>query len=351
MTKPRERDPVQIGIIGLVVAGSLVIAGMQYDQLPFISGGGQYTAHFADAGGLMTGDEVTVSGVNVGTVDKVDLDGPQVLVTFTVQDGIALGDETSAAVKTNTILGRKSLKVTPAGGGTLRKSETIPLERTNSPYSLNDALGDLSNTVSDLDTDQLNNSLNAMSDTLQDTPPELRTALDGVTRLSASINSRDESLRELLHRAEGVTGILATRSDQINALLVDGNQLLGELDRRRNAISELIVNISAVSRQLSGVVQDNQEQIKPTLEKLNSVVAVLQENKDNIGKALDGLGPYATALGESVGSGPFFMAYVANFQVGAMTQTFTDSLVWPEHVPKDLQQFPPLTVTPVDPNR
>ncbi|AQA24134.1 mce related family protein [Rhodococcus sp. MTM3W5.2] len=90
---------------------------MQYDQLPFISGGGQYTAHFADAGGLMTGDDVTVSGVNVGTVDKVDLDGPQVLVTFTVQDGIALGDETSAAVKTNTILGRKSLKVTPRAAG------------------------------------------------------------------------------------------------------------------------------------------------------------------------------------------------------------------------------------------
>jgi phospholipid/cholesterol/gamma-HCH transport system substrate-binding protein len=45
------------------------------------------------------------------------------------------------------------------------------------------------------------------------------------------------------------------------------------------------------------------------------------------------------------------MAYVANFQIGAMTQTFSDSLVWPEHVPKDLQQFPPLSVTPVDPNR
>lgn len=89
---------------------------------------------------------------------------------------------------------------------------TIPLERTNSPYSLNDALGDLSNTVSELDTDEVNNALNAMSGALENTPPELRTALDGLSRLSESINSRDETLRQLLSRAENVTGILAERS-------------------------------------------------------------------------------------------------------------------------------------------
>ncbi|GAA4490020.1 MCE family protein [Rhodococcus olei] len=347
----RERNPVQIGIIGLVVAAALVVAGLQYDRLQFIAGGVRYQAYFADAGGLLTGDYVTVAGVNVGKVEKVELDGADVRVGFSMDEGIQLGDSTRADIKTNTILGRKSLEVTPEGAEIMPVGSSIPLDRTNSPYSLNDALGDLSTTVSELDTDQLNNSLNAMSDALADTPPELRTALTGISRLSASINARDESLRDLLARAESVTKILADRSDQINALVVDGNQLLGELDRRRNAISELITNISAVSRQLTGLVQDNEQQMKPTLDKLNATVDILQRNKDNIGQALDGLGPYATALGESVSSGPFFMAYVANFQVGAMTQTFVDSLLWPEHVPKDLQQFPPLTTELKDPNR
>ncbi|MFF0814737.1 MCE family protein [Rhodococcus sp. NPDC003318] len=347
----RERNPVQIGVIGIVVAAALVLAGLQYDRLPFIAGGVRYDAYFADAGGLLTGDYVTVAGVNVGKVEKVELDGTDVLVRFSVDEGIRLGDSTRADIKTNTILGRKSLEVTPEGAETMPVGGAIPLERTNSPYSLNDALGDLTTTVSELDTDQLNDALNATSDALADTPPELRTALDGVSRLSASLNSRDEALEDLLARAESVTGILAARSDQINALIVDGNDLLGELDRRRAAISELISNVSSVSRQLTGLVQDNEQQLKPTLDKLNATVDILQRNRDNISRALDGLGPYATALGEAVSSGPFFMAYVANFSVGAMTQTFVDSLVWPEHVPQDLQQFPPLKTELKDPNR
>ncbi|RVW06549.1 MCE family protein [Rhodococcus spongiicola] len=347
----RERNLLRTGVIGVAVSAALVLAGLQYDRLPFLFGGVRYEALFEDAGGLLPGDFVTVAGVNVGKVEDVELDGSAVRVTFSMNEGIRLGDDTGADIKTNTILGRKSLQVTPEGSDVMRVGSTIPLERTNSPYSLNDALGDLTSTVSDLDTNQLNDSLDAISETLTDTPPELRAALDGVTRLSESINSRDESLEDLLARAEGVTEILADRSDQINALILDGNLLLGELDRRRNAISELITNVSAVSQQLTGLVQDNEQQMKPTLDKLNAVVANLQDNKDNINRALDGLGPYARSLGEAVGSGPFFMAYVANFSVGALTQTFVDQLVWPEHVPQDLEQFPPVTTQLQDPNR
>ncbi|MBC2642274.1 MULTISPECIES: MCE family protein [unclassified Rhodococcus (in: high G+C Gram-positive bacteria)] len=334
-----ERNPVQVGIIGVAVASMIVIATLQYDQLQFLSGGTQYSAVFEDAGGLMAGDTVTLAGVDVGKVADVELDDQNVLVTFSIQDGIALGDATEANIKTNTVLGRKSLAVTPLGHDTMRVGSTIPLERTNSPYSLNDALGDLSTTVSELDTDKVNNALNAMSGALENTPPELRTALDGLTRLSESINSRDESLRQLLSRAENVTGILAERSGQINSLIVDGNQLFGELDRRRAAISQLIVNISAVSQQLTGLVQDNEEQMKPTLDKLNSVVEILQRNKDNISQALDGLAPYATQLGESVGSGPFFMAYVYNIGIGNLLQGLSDAVTWPEHLPNDLQAY------------
>lgn len=345
-----ERNLARIGIIGVAVSACLVLAGLQYDRLPFLFGNVRYEAMFEDAGGLMPGDYVTLAGVNVGKVESIELDGAEVRVAFSMDEGVRLGASSGADVKTNTILGRKSLQVTSEGDDVMKVGSTIPLERTNSPYSLNDALGDLTSTVADLDTNQLNESLNAVSETLSDTPPELRAALDGVTRLSQSINSRDESLKDLLARAEGVTGILADRSDQINALILDGNQLLGELDRRRNAISELITNVSAVSQQLTGLVQDNEQQMKPTLDKLNSVVANLQNNKDNIGQALEGLAPYARSLGEAVGSGPFFMAYVANFGMGNVAQLGVDSQLWPEHVPEDLAQFPPVIPEFKDPN-
>ncbi len=343
----KTRNLLHVGIIGVVVCVSIVLATLQYDKLPFLASGTHYSALFLDAGGLMEGDDVTVSGVTVGKVDGIALADQEVRVEFTVQESIELGDATGVDIKTNTILGRKALQVTPAGNGAIGVRDTIPSSRTNSPYSLTDALGDLSDTVSELDTTQLGDAMNVVSDTFSDTPPELRAALDGVSRLSESINSRDETLQQLLGRAESVTGILADRSGQINQLVLDGNELFGELDRRRTAISQLITNISSVSRQLTALVQENQAQMGPTLEKLNSVVAVLQKNNDNIAGALDGLGPYISALGESVASGPFFNAYIQNILPSSWWKTAVDGIVAPEQLPADLQDLLPKNAPPI----
>lgn len=37
MSPIRERNPVQVGIVGLSVAAATVLAGLQYDQLQFLS--------------------------------------------------------------------------------------------------------------------------------------------------------------------------------------------------------------------------------------------------------------------------------------------------------------------------
>ena len=59
---------------------------------PFINGGKEYAAHFAEAGGLAAGNPVEVSGARVGQVSGVALDGAQVLVTFKIDGHIHVGD-------------------------------------------------------------------------------------------------------------------------------------------------------------------------------------------------------------------------------------------------------------------
>ncbi|MFF0546227.1 MCE family protein [Nocardia thailandica] len=334
-----NRSPATtIGIVGIVLAITISLAALQFDRLPFVRSGATFTAFFVDAGGLVPGDPVQVAGVRSGEVEDVELAGTKVKVTFSLNERIVLGTKTTAAIKTNTVLGRKSIEVVPLGQGALRVDDTIPLERTTSPYSLNEALSDLGATVQDLDMDQVDKTLDTLSAAFADTPGPLRSALDGVTALSRSINARDQALTDLLARAQNVTKILADRSTQINALLLDGNSLLGELDRRRAAINQLMVYIDDVSRQLSGLVADNEAQMRPVLDKLNSVLALLQRNKDNISGALDGLGPYAAALGEQVGNGPWFNAYVVN-ATSTELRGLVDALVWPEHLPEDLRNI------------
>ncbi|MEV6095428.1 MCE family protein [Nocardia sp. NPDC051981] len=334
----QQRSPlIDIGVTGIVLAVTICLTALQFDRLPFIRSGAEFTAYFADAGGLLPGDQVQVAGVKSGRVENVALDGAKVKVRFTLDEAIVLGTKTTAAIKTNTVLGRKSLEVVPTGDGALRQDQPIPLERTTSPYSLTDALGDLATTVKGLDTDQVNKTLDTLSDAFTDTPGPLRSALDGVTQLSRSLNNRDKALTELLSHAQNVTKVLGDRATQINSLLVDGNSLLGELDARRAALSQLIVYINGLAQQLTGFVNDNEAQLKPTLDKLNSVLKLLQDNRDNLGKAVDELGPFEAALGEQVGSGPYFQAYLSNGSSPAL-QVLVDAMVWPQHLPDSLQK-------------
>ncbi len=344
-----RRNPlIDVGIVGIVLAVAIALSALQFQQLPFIRSGAEFSAFFADAGGLVPGDEVQVAGVRSGQVETVELDGAKVKVLFSLDESIVLGDSSSAQIKTNTVLGRRSLEVTPSGDGALRRDDTIPLERTTSPYSLQDALGGLATTVQGLNTDQVDKTLDTLSQAFSQTPAPLRSALDGVTALSRSLNARDKALIDLLGHAQDVTKVLADRADQINALLLDGNNLLGELDARRTALSQLIVYVNGLAQQLTGFVQDNEASLKPDLDRINQLLALLQKNKDQLGKALDALGPFTGALGEQVGSGPYFQAYVSN--ATSMTlHPLVDALVWPQHVPQSFLKYlntPPLNVGP-----
>jgi phospholipid/cholesterol/gamma-HCH transport system substrate-binding protein len=318
-----ERNPLTIGLVGIAILVLLVVGALQYDKIPLFSGSQDKSAYFAELGGLKTGSKVQVSGMEVGEVTGTELEGNQVLVRFKIDKSIRLGAESEAAIKTETVLGSKVLAVIPRGSGSL--AGPIPLDRTTSPYQLPDALGDLTTTISGLDTNQLSGALTTLATTFEDTPPDLALALDGVSRLSDTINARDDNLRRLLGDANRVTAVLSERSDQIAKLVVDATTLLTIFQERSTAIDQLMGNVSAVSQQLSGVVGDNREQIGPALDKLNSVLGILDRRKQDIQVSIKRLNSYAMSLGESVGSGPFFKAYLVNLLPGQFLQPFVDA--------------------------
>ena len=98
----------------------LVAAVFSYDKIPFLTGKSGYSAYFTEAGGIKPDSDVRVSGLSVGRVSSVKLDGTKVLVSFTVDEDVALGNRTEASIKTETVLGTKMLEITPRGDGSSR---------------------------------------------------------------------------------------------------------------------------------------------------------------------------------------------------------------------------------------
>ncbi|ORB31110.1 MCE family protein [Mycolicibacterium parafortuitum] len=334
----QSRDPLRTGIFGIAIVVCLVLVSFGYTSLPFWPHGQRYTAYFAHAGGIVPGNPVQIYGLSVGEVKTVELDisTRAARVSFTVDRKIRVGDQSLAAIKTDTVLGQRSIEVTPRGSGTVT---AIPLSRTTTPYTLNNALQDLGRNVGELDQDTFVEALDTLTAAMRDATPQVRSALDGITALSRTVNQRDDKLQQLLEHAKSLSDVVAARSDQINQLITDGNTLFAELATRRQAIDQLISGIRAVSDQLSGFVDDNNEHLRPALTRLNLVLDNLNERRQHLSAALTGLPSYATALGEVVGSGPGFQANVFGVPPPTLGGVLLDAYFQPGKLPDSLSDF------------
>ncbi|RCW46791.1 phospholipid/cholesterol/gamma-HCH transport system substrate-binding protein [Halopolyspora algeriensis] len=308
MTSFQKRDPLKIGVAGLLTLALAFVLAMNFESLPFVRGK-TYVAHFSEAAGLTTDNVVRVAGVEVGTVTDVELEGDHVKVSFAVSDAW-VGNRSHAAIKLGTLMGQKYLALDPRGSKELPSSEPIPLQRTMSPYDVIEAFSGLSKTVGKIDTDQLAKSFRTLSQTFSDTPEEVRGALEGLSALSKTIAKRDQQLKELLNRTSELAGTLADRNAEIEKLLADGNRLLEELRVRRDAISSLLDGTRELSRQLTGLVDDNAAQIEPALTQLDKVTAMLQRNQDNLSRSIEKMAPFTRLFSNVLGNGRWFDVYI-----------------------------------------
>lgn len=306
MSTPRtDKELVRIAVIGIAVLALLFTVAINFQRLPLVGGGTSYKAEFTDASGLVSGEEVRVAGIKVGTVTDIKLGHAKVVVSFTVK-GVDLGRDTTASIEVKTLLGQHYLGITPLGGGKLQGGTTIPLARTTTPVNIVPAFQELTNETQKIDTSQVATAFDTLATTLDRTAPEMTQTLRGLSRLSSSVTVRDEEIRELFARTSQVSGVVADRDQDIAALLTATNTVLAELDKRRATITRIITGTRALARQLDGVVTDNRAQLAPALAKLNGVLAVLRKNRSNIDQAIRVAAVYGREFVNVGGSGHFF---------------------------------------------
>lgn len=307
-----DRQLARIGVISVVVALIAMAAALNLQKLPGLRGTG-YQAEFSDASGLHKGNMVQVAGIPVGRVSSIDLAGDHVVVHFTLDPGTEVGSDTGASIEVLNLLGEKFLNLKPEGSEQLEAGATIPLARTDSSYDIVKVFTKLSDTTERIDIPQLQQALTTVAGTMRRSSDEARLTFDGLSRLSVAIASRDSQIQSLLQRANSVSRLLADRKGDVVQLVKQGDQILQELRNRREAVHALLVSTAQLSKQLGGLVDDNQAQLAPMLEELKGVTKLLLDREDQMRAVLHNLGPYVSILSNIIGTGPWFDAYAANF--------------------------------------
>jgi len=305
----RDRNPVAVAIVGLAVLAFIAYLAFNANNLPLIGGGTSYTAYFTESAGLDPGNEVRVAGVTVGRVTGVSLSGDQVKVMFVVKN-TWVGNASTVAIDIKTILGAKYLALDPLGAASQDPSAPIPVTRTTSPYDVTQAFNELGQVFGQLNTAQVGKSLETISQAFANTPPAVHESLTGLASLSQAIASQDTELSALLQGTKKITGTIASEDSEFQTLINDGNLLLSELRLQQQSIASLLTGTEQMATQLSALVNSDNAELGPLLDKLGQVTSVLQRNQANLNRALSLLGPYSRVIGNTLGNGRWFDAYV-----------------------------------------
>lgn len=136
-------------IVGIfVVVGILCLAYLSIKLGKMELLGGNYyelSADFSSVSGLKAGASVEIAGVEIGRVERIELDparGYMAEVFLRVRTGVKLTDDSIASIRTRGIIGDKFVLIKPGGseklladGGKIRDTESaVDLEQLISEY-------------------------------------------------------------------------------------------------------------------------------------------------------------------------------------------------------------------------
>lgn len=128
-------------LIGIVCLGYLSV---KLGRMEIVGKGG-YTvyAEFESTGGVRPGSVVEIAGVEVGKVQKIELnDDYMAVVKMVIRKDVKLQEDAIASIKTKGLIGEKYIEITPGGsekliadGGKIRETESaVDYEEILSKY-------------------------------------------------------------------------------------------------------------------------------------------------------------------------------------------------------------------------
>lgn len=130
-----------MGAVVLIGAGAFLWVAYSASTLSS-AGGLELSAEFGSIGGLSVGDDVRISGINVGKVVATDLDSQSFVakVTMAIDETVALPSDSVARIAASSLLGGSYIELVPGLDDEIMTQGDFIYD-TRDPVNLTDLLG------------------------------------------------------------------------------------------------------------------------------------------------------------------------------------------------------------------
>lgn len=276
----KKKRELRLGIIGaILVALGLLAAGVLF-VVPF--GKHTYTAELSEAQSVKTGDDVRIAGISVGEVKSLELKPDKVVMRFTVDSDVFLGDQTSLDIRMLTIVGGHYVAVFPAGDKALG-DKAIPADRVRLPYSLVQTFQDAATPLSKIDGQTLNRNLAALGNSIDGAPESLRTTLQTVSTYVDALDRQRSQVSNAISVADEYVRMYDGAKSDLGRLMDNANLLVTVLEDKHSEMAEAIRLLSDVVGRLGGAQPQWDASLKT---KLTAAVDQLEQLGTRFGPTL-----------------------------------------------------------------
>jgi ABC-type transporter Mla subunit MlaD len=282
---PRRSAVLAALAFTLSCVGLIVFVWTQFGgSIPFTPSGYAVSASFHEAGQLVPGADVRISGVTIGKVRSISNRGVNSVVTMQIDPRYApLSADTRAILRLKTLLGEGYVQLSAGNrsGGMLRDGARIPASQVQSAQTLDQVLGSFdTRTQHNLQAllTGTSSALAGQGQSLNDALGNLDPTVTELTAMVGVLNGQRASVRRLIGDGATVLGTLGRRGAELQTLVSAGNQVLSTTATRNAALSATV------------------DALPPFLARLRTTLHTVEGTLSAAKPSLDALGPVAPLL-------------------------------------------------------
>ncbi len=276
-----------------------------------------YKAEFADATGVVSGDDIRVAGVKVGNVQDIEVvDDTRALVTFSVDADTVVDGATHATIKFRNLIGQRYIALTQEGRSddVMGDGDTIPVSRTQPALDLTLLFNGFKPLFEALSPDDMNKLSYEIVQVFQGEGSTLESLLGSTASLTQTLADRDQVIGDLLDNLEYVLDHVADRDEQLGQLIGSFQDLVGGLKRDREAILSSLDGISELAVETAGLVDRIREPLVRDIKEARQLTALLDRNKGEIDRLLQVMPIKINKYGRTGIYGSWFNFYLCHFK-------------------------------------
>lgn len=295
--------------LGIFFALALVVAVVILEMIggaDFFKVGYQITSSFKNAQELKKGDLVKMAGVEIGRVEKVELQSDANVtalakVSMKIKGDYQIKTDSKAIIKFTGLMGQNFVSIE---GGSPRAAKVTPgsaLESAEQP-DLSSLMVKLENVASGVEgltksfsTDNISTLLGPLTDFIKQSAPELRALIFNLRQVSDNLAQGKGTVGKLLAddsfytAALGAATNLQSASTDIKALMANANTAITHIDSVIGKAGEFITQVNSGQGTLGKLATDEAlyKEAVTAMANLREITQKLNRGQGTVGKLIN----------------------------------------------------------------